>query len=72
MARIDLSIESTGPVEVGVYDLLGRQLVRLHVGPLAVGEHAFEIDDATCPAGVYVVRASSASGTATRRMTIVR
>ncbi|GAB5535232.1 MAG: hypothetical protein Rubg2KO_14810 [Rubricoccaceae bacterium] len=72
LARIALRTETAEPVEVSVVDLLGRQLVQLHDGPLAVGEQTFEIDGAALPAGVYVVRASSASGTASQRMTVVR
>ena len=72
LARITLNVETAESVEVGVYDLLGRQLVALHNGPLAAGERAFEIDGAAFPAGVYVVRASSAQGTATRHITVVR
>jgi len=71
-ARIVLHTETAGPVDVGVYDLLGRQLVELHAGAMAAGERTFEIDGDALPAGIYVLRASSPLGTATRRMTVVR
>jgi hypothetical protein len=67
-----LTLESADRVEVAVYDVLGRRVARLHDGPLASGTHPFTIGDAALPAGLYLVRAASAAGTATRRITILR
>ena len=67
-----LTLEAAGPVEVAVFDLLGRAVMRLHDGPLAARTHVLEVDAAALSAGVYVLRASSRAGTATRRVTVVR
>jgi len=67
-----LTLDSAERVEVAVYDVLGRRVARLHDGPLASGTHPFTVGDAALPAGLYLVRAASAAGTVTRRVTIVR
>ena len=69
---VTLSVAAAGPVEVAVFDALGRQIARLHSGPLAVGDHAIAVDAAAFPAGLYVVRATGAGGTDTRTLTVVR
>jgi hypothetical protein len=71
-ATLALTVASPEPVRVAVYDLLGREVLRLHDGPLAAGTHALGLDAAGLSAGLYVVRAASASGTAVRRVTVVR
>ena len=50
-----------------MFDVLGRRVAVLHAGVLAAGAHAFET--ASLPPGVYVVRAQSASETATQKVT---
>ena len=72
LATLALTVASAEPVQVAVYDLLGREVLRLHDGPLAVGTHPLAMDASALAAGLYVVRAASASGTATRRVTVVR
>jgi hypothetical protein len=72
VATVTLALEAAGRVGVAVFDILGRRVARLHDGPLAAGSHPVEIDGTALPAGLYVVRAVSASGTATRRVTVVR
>lgn len=67
-----LTLDSAERVEVAVFDILGRRIVRLHDGPLAAGTHPVALDAAALPAGLYLVRAASASGAATRRVTILR
>jgi subtilisin family serine protease len=68
--RLALVLERTADVSVGVYDVLGREVATLHDGPLAAGPHAFVLDAARLPAGVYVVRARTASGVAVQRLTV--
>lgn len=72
LATLVLTTESAERIEVSVYDILGRRVARLHDGPLATGTHPFALDAAALTAGLYIVRASSPSGTATRRVTVVR
>ncbi len=66
---VRLTLAEAQAVAVDVFDVLGRRVALLHDGPLAAGAHAFRAD---VPPGVYVVRARSASATATARVTRVR
>ena len=43
-ATVTLALDAPGAARVVVFDALGRRVAVLHDGPLAVGEHAFEID----------------------------
>ncbi len=71
-ATVTLAVPHAGPVEVALFDVLGRRVMVLHDGPLAAGSHALTVDGAGLPSGVYVVRASGAGFTASRRVTVVR
>lgn len=68
-----LEVAASQDVDVAVYDLLGRRVATLHRGALAAGQaHAFEIDGAGLPSGLYVVRARGDAFTATTRVTLAR
>src|SRR5690554_2541630 len=56
-ATVALTLEVTSEVRVVVYDVLGRAIAVLHVGPLGAGEHALTFESAHLPAGLYLVRA---------------
>lgn len=70
-AAFSLDLAEAQHVTVEVFDVLGRRVARLHDGPLSAGEpHQFTLDGRSLPSGLYVVRATgetfSASETATR------
>jgi len=68
-----LTTGSAQHVLVEVFDALGRRVATLHDGPVAAGASlslAFSTD-ALSP-GPYVVRATGATGTASRRLTVAR
>jgi hypothetical protein len=44
----------------------------LHDGVLAAGTHALRLGASALPAGVYVVRATTAADVVSRRLTVVR
>lgn len=71
-ATVPLRQAEPGPVEVGVYDLLGRRVAVLQSGFLGAGEHAFTLEGEGLPAGVYVVRAAGAGPAEARRAVVVR
>ena len=67
-----LEVGTAQAVRVEVFDLLGRRALVLHDGALPVGRRLFQLDaDALAP-GAYVIRAQGASGSATRRLTVMR
>lgn len=71
-ARFTVQTEEATHVLVTVHDVLGRELSRLHDGPLASGEHAFTFDAASVSSGVYVVRAVAEGLRESRTLTVVR
>lgn len=69
---VTLRRADAGAVRAGVYDAQGRQVARLHDGPLGAGAHPFTLDLAALPAGAYVVGVSGADGTAAVPFTVAR
>ena len=67
-----LATRAGGPVEVELFDALGRRVRRLHSGPLPPGRHAIGLDARNLTPGVYLVRAAAGVGTASRTLTVAR
>ena len=61
-----LTLPQAQAVTVAAYDLLGREVARLHRGPLAAGTHRLVFDATGLPSGVYVVRAEGKSASWTQ------
>lgn len=59
--RFILSVPNSEYVSVAVFDLLGREVTRLHSGNLGAGVHSFSWY-ADTPAGIYFLQVQSASG----------
>jgi len=55
---------------VAMFDVLGRQVGGLHDGPLPAGASRLPLDASALPAGIYVVRATTAGGSLSRRVTV--
>ena len=70
-ARVAVTAEAAGPLTVDVLDLLGRRVATLFAGSAAAGQ-TVEATAAGLAPGVYTVRAQSAAGVATERLTVVR
>ena len=72
-ARFTLEVAETQPVLVELYDALGRRVATLHDGALAAGTaHAFTVDGRGLASGLYMVRATGETFTATRRVTLLK
>jgi hypothetical protein len=71
-ATVTVTLTEPGEVAAGVYDVLGRRVALLHEGTLEVGSHAFALDGADLPAGVYVVRVHAGGTVAARTVTLLR
>jgi len=72
-ATFSLRLQATEAVTVEVLDALGRRVAVLYDGPLAAGiDHAFGVDGAALPAGVYVVRLVGETARQSRRVTVAR
>lgn len=57
---------------VGVYDLLGREIARLVDGFSPAGTHEILFDATGLPSGVYIVRLQADGETLTRRITLLK
>ena len=72
-ATVSVQVAETGRLTVAVYDVLGREVARLYEGAAEAGaEMRLALDARALPAGLYVVRAATAAGTATQRLTVTR
>ncbi len=71
-AAVTLRLGTPQPVRVEVFDVLGRRVATLYDGVLAAGTHPFAVDAGALRSGMYVVRARSATASATRRLTVAR
>jgi hypothetical protein len=74
-ATVELAVRETQSVQVAVYDLLGRQVSRLHDGPVPAQEATFlriDADRLGLPNGMYFVRVVGERFRATERLLIVR
>ncbi|MGB3541594.1 CotH kinase family protein [Rubrivirga sp.] len=69
--RIEVDLDVVEPVTVEVLDVRGRRVLEVWDGPLADGA-VLEVETSSLSSGVYVVRATTAAETATRRLAIVR
>ncbi len=73
--RTQFSVEVAEAQEVAVvvFDVMGREVARLHDGLLAAGvPQAFEIDGARLASGVYLVRVTGERFAETRRVTLLQ
>ncbi len=72
-AQFTLSVAETQPVQVLVYDMLGRAVQRLYNGVLAQGAaHTFTIDGNRLSSGTYFVRVAGRTFATTRRVTLLK
>ena len=71
-ASVRLSLPAAGEVQVRVFDVLGRERLTLHDGPLDAGAHTLPLDAGRLAPGLYVLAVRSASGVQTQRFTAVR
>lgn len=72
-ATLELAVREAQPVEVALYDLLGRRVRVAHDGELAANRtHRIVIEGRRLASGVYLVRLAGERFTATRRLTVVR
>ena len=72
-AEFALEVAEAQDVRVAVYDVMGREVARLHDGPLAAGaRERFELDGGALASGVYLVRITGAAFAETRRVTLLK
>ncbi len=68
-----LQVAETQNVEIGVYDMLGRQVASIHNGPLTSRQtHLFTFDASNLASGRYILRARGDSFTTDQTLTLVK
>jgi len=70
--EIRYDIPSAGPVRVVVYDMLGREVVRLFDGVQFAGQHAARWNASNASSGVYLCRVEWGGLTLVQRMMMVK
>jgi hypothetical protein len=71
-SNVRLALPESGDVAVVVYDVLGREVVRLVDGPLEAGRHTVAWDARGVPSGTYVVVLRAGSFQQARSVVLVR
>lgn len=67
-----LTLDVPAEARVTLLDALGREVARVHDGPLSGGEHTFSRAEARLAPGVYTLRAALGARVETRRLSAVR
>ncbi len=71
VARVELALGEAADVALRVFDVTGREVARVFEGPVS-GNRTVTLDTRGWAQGLYIVRAESAVGVATRRITVIR
>lgn len=71
-ARLTMKLAEAQAVTAMAYDALGRRVAVLHDGPLAAGDHTITFEGAGLPGGLYLVRVTGTTFSATRHVALVR
>jgi hypothetical protein len=71
-ARIEFSMDRSEPVNIDVYDILGRRVRRLFSGELGRGAHALSFDAGSVAPGLYFVLLRARSGVRAGKLAVVR
>lgn len=69
--RFAFTLPRAAAVDLAVFDLAGRRLTTLALGPHAAGEHAVAFEAGTLPAGVYHARLLADGAAVTRRVLLL-
>jgi N-formylglutamate amidohydrolase len=64
--RIGFRMDSAGPARIIIHDVLGRAMNEMGAGLLEPGPHILTWEPGGLPAGLYLVRVTTPSGTASR------
>ena len=72
LAEVTLEVPQPQALTVAVYDVLGREVARLHDGILPAGPHRLTLDGEVLVPGLYVVRASGPAAVQTQTLVRLR
>ncbi len=69
---IEFELLNDSPIELIIYDLLGREIDHPISAPMSSGHHEITWDGSDYPSGIYFYRLETADGSYTRRMTLLK
>jgi hypothetical protein len=69
---ITYTVRSSGPIQLEVFDHLGRSVGVLVDGVVGAGEYTLQFDAASLPSGMYLYRLSAGNQTITRKMMLLK
>jgi hypothetical protein len=69
---VSFELPRRSEVRLEVFDLLGRQVTALDLGPLSAGEQAVEFDGSGLSSGVYFYRVVTDFGSDSRKMVLMK
>ncbi|QXD13854.1 T9SS type A sorting domain-containing protein [Rhodocaloribacter litoris] len=69
--ELRFAMPEAGPVTLVIYDVTGREVIRLVDGMLAAGYHRVRFNAGRLPSGVYLYRLIAGTYTKTRRMIFI-
>ncbi len=72
MARATFTIPKAGPVNLILYDALGRELQRQSLGKIEAGRHSVTFDGEGLSSGIYLIRLETAAGSTSQKMVLMR
>ncbi len=70
--RIRFALDQSMPVQIEVYDVMGRSVRTLTAGPRPVGLHEVPFEAAALPAGTYLVQFRAGTIVQTQKVMLVR
>jgi len=70
--RISFSLPVTMQVRLAVYDIRGRELIRLLDQAVSAGSHTLNFDGSDLAAGVYLLRLETEMGSEVKRMLLLK
>jgi hypothetical protein len=71
-ARLSFTIQTSGMVDVSIFDAAGRMVDNLVHETLNAGEHTVNIEARNLASGIYFVKVDTPDGVGTKTMTIIR
>ncbi len=71
-AVIPFDVPRTAPVEIQVFDILGRRVMSLSERQFGAGHHEVTLDVSSLPNGAYFYQVRSGKDKKTRLLTVIR
>ena len=72
LTRIGFTLAAPAHARVIVYDVLGRELIRVVDEFMSAGSHATDIETAGLSGGLYIIRLQVGSASASRSLVVMR